>query len=117
MGQPLFFWPPPDGYPDVSEAWAANLLPRWNFALALLHDEIPGASVPLDDLLTAGGAETAVSAVQLMAGLIYGRSLNDDEIDPFINYIDDSSLQNNAAQARLRDCIALMFASPEFQWT
>jgi hypothetical protein len=117
MGQPLFFWPPPNGYPDVSAAWVANLLPRWNFALALLHNEIPGAEVPLADILAAGGAETAVSAVQLMAGLVYGRSLRDDEISLFSNYIDSDSLQKEAAQSRLRDCIALMLASPEFQWT
>ena len=117
MGQPLFHWPPPDGYPDVSEAWAANLLPRWNFALALLHNEIPGATVPLADILAAGGADTAVSAVQLFAGLIYGRSLHSDETAVFTNYLGSGSLQDGATQARLRDCIALMLASPEFQWT
>ncbi|VAW41200.1 hypothetical protein MNBD_CHLOROFLEXI01-3109, partial [hydrothermal vent metagenome] len=56
MGQPLFHWPPPNGYPDVSAAWVANLLPRWNFALALLHNEISGAEVPLADILAAGRA-------------------------------------------------------------
>ncbi len=117
MGQPLFLWPPPDGYPDDSSAWAANLLPRWNFALALLHNEIPGATVPLDNLLAVGEAETAVAAIQLFAGLVYGRSLQDDELTLFTNYIDNASLQNDEAQARLRDCVALMLASPEFQWT
>ena len=117
MGQPLFLWPPPDGYPDVSEAWAANLLPRWNFALALLHNEIPGATVPLDDLLAAGGADTAVSTIQLFAGLIYGRSLQENELAMFTDYLASQSLQEDEAQTRLRDCIALMLASPEFQWT
>lgn len=117
MGQMLFNWPPPDGYPDVSEAWAANLLPRWNFALALLHEEIPGATVPLDDILAAGGIDTAVAAIQLFAGLIYGRSLQNDELALFTDYMGSSTLQDNEADARLRDCIALMLASPEFQWT
>lgn len=117
MGQPLFHWPPPNGYPDVSAAWAANLLPRWNFALALLHNEIPGATVPLNDILAAGEAETPTAAIQLFAGLIYGRSLRDDEISLFTEYIGDHSLQNDEGQARLRDSIALMLASPEFQWT
>lgn len=117
MGQPLFHWPPPNGYPDVSKAWAANLLPRWNFALALLHNEIPGATVPLADILAAGKADTAVSAVQLFAGLVYGRSLRDDEINLFTRYIGSGTPQNGEGQARLRDCVALMLASPEFQWT
>jgi uncharacterized protein (DUF1800 family) len=117
MGQPLFQWPPPDGYPDVSQAWAANLLPRWNFALALLHDEIPGATVPLDNLLAADKAETAVTAIQLFAGLIYGRSLQAHELLLFTDYIGSRTLQDSEVQSRLRDCIALMLGSPEFQWT
>ncbi|MCB8976956.1 MAG: DUF1800 family protein [Ardenticatenaceae bacterium] len=117
MGQPLFQWPPPDGYPDVSAAWAANLLPRWNFAVALLHNEIPGTTVPLDDLLVAGADETAESAIQLFAGLVYGRSLHPDELTLFTNYIGSPSIQDDESQLRLRDCIALLLASPEFQWT
>ncbi len=117
MGQPLFHWPPPDGYPDVSAAWAANLLPRWNFALALLHNEIPGATVPLENILAAGEVTTAASAVQLFAGLVYGRALQENEIQLFTDYIGSRTLQNDEAHSRLRDCIALMLASPEFQWT
>ncbi|MCA9917577.1 MAG: DUF1800 domain-containing protein [Anaerolineales bacterium] len=117
MGQPLFQWPPPDGYPDVSTAWTANLLPRWNFALALLHNQIPGATVPLDDLLAAGNAETAESAIQLFAGLVYGRSLQPNELNQFTSYIGSQPIQNGAGQQRLRDCIAMLLASPEFQWT
>lgn len=116
IGQLPFHWPPPDGYPDVSSAWAANLLPRWNFAVALLHNQIPGARVPLDDLLAAGNAETAESALQLFAGLVYGRSLQPNERDLFTNYIGSQSIQDGEGQLRLRDCIALLLASPEFQW-
>ncbi|MAU02180.1 MAG: hypothetical protein CL608_34010 [Anaerolineaceae bacterium] len=117
MGQPLFLWPPPDGYPDVSAAWAANLLPRWNFALALLHNGIPGATVPLEELLAAGRVETTDAAIQLFAGLIYGRSLQEHELILFTDYIGSRTVQNDEAQSRLRDCIALMLAGPEFQWT
>jgi uncharacterized protein (DUF1800 family) len=117
MGQPLFQWPPPDGYPDESDAWAANLLPRWNFALALLHNEISGATVPLDDILAAGSAETSAAAIQLFAGLVYGRSLPAAELERFTEYIGSQSVHNGEGQARLRDSIALMLASPDYQWT
>lgn len=116
MGQPLFQWPPPDGYPDISSAWVANLLPRWNFAVALLHGDIPGTTVPLDDLLAAGKAATAESALQLFAGLIYGRALRPEELDLFVSTIGSQSIQSGEGQLRLRDGIALMLASPEFQW-
>ena len=117
MGQPLFQWPPPDGYPDISSAWAANLLPRWNFALGLLHNQIPGTTVPLDDILAAGQAEATVDAVQLFAGLVYGRALQENELALFTDYIGSPFLQDREVEARLRDSIALMLASPEFQWT
>lgn len=50
MGQPLFLWPMPDGYPDRTQAWTGSLLARWNFALALTGGEIGGTSIDLDKL-------------------------------------------------------------------
>ena len=42
MGQLYFNWTTPDGYPDRSEAWQGNLMPRWQFAFALIRNEIKG---------------------------------------------------------------------------
>lgn len=117
LGQMPFNWPPPNGYPDVSAAWAANLMPRWNLALALLHNEFPGATVPLDDLLAAGGATTGMEALQGVAGMIYGRSLTPTELQPFTTYLSNTSLPAREASLRLRDATALLVAGPAFQWT
>lgn len=48
MGQPLFGWPMPDGYPDRASAWTGSVLARWNFAWALCHGGIPGTSLDLE---------------------------------------------------------------------
>jgi uncharacterized protein (DUF1800 family) len=40
MGQLPFNWPTPDGYPQGEAHWRAQLLPRWNFAFALVNGEI-----------------------------------------------------------------------------
>ena len=45
MGQLPFAWPTPDGYPDTEEHWSGRMLPRWNFALALMANAIPGTRV------------------------------------------------------------------------
>jgi uncharacterized protein DUF1800 len=45
MGQLPFAWPTPDGYPDTEEHWSARMLPRWNFALALSANAIPGTRI------------------------------------------------------------------------
>lgn len=45
LGQLPFDWPTPDGYPDTQEHWSARMLPRWNFALDLASNAIPGTRV------------------------------------------------------------------------
>lgn len=42
MGQPLFGWPMPDGYPDKTAAWSGSLLARWNFSWALAKGQVKG---------------------------------------------------------------------------
>jgi uncharacterized protein (DUF1800 family) len=117
LGQTPFMWPPPNGYPDVSTAWTANLLPRWNFALALLHDEIGGMRPPLAAIVAAGSAADSLAALQLFAGLTWGRPLTADEQTLFSAYTGAGPLREPAIQTRLRDCVALMLASPAFQWS
>jgi uncharacterized protein (DUF1800 family) len=122
MGQLPFNWAAPNGYPDVSAAWMSNLLPRWNFALALLNFTFPGAEIPLDRLMDAGQVNETAEALDLFAGLIYAASLEAAPLETaeqtlFANSIGSGSLQNRDTNLRLRESIALMLASPPFQWT
>jgi uncharacterized protein (DUF1800 family) len=45
MGQPLYQWPMPDGYPFGDSNGSGSLLPRWNFALALVNNQIKGTGL------------------------------------------------------------------------
>ena len=49
MGEPLYQYQPPTGYPDTAEQWVNTgaLLERINFALALAGNRIPGTRVDL----------------------------------------------------------------------
>jgi uncharacterized protein (DUF1800 family) len=49
MGEPLYQYQPPTGYPDTAEHWVNTgaLLERINFALALAANRIPGTRVEL----------------------------------------------------------------------
>lgn len=49
MGQGLYEWPMPDGYPDRTAAWTGSLLARWNFAIALAFDQIDGTRIEHTD--------------------------------------------------------------------
>ncbi|MDF2439265.1 MAG: hypothetical protein JWN98_249, partial [Abditibacteriota bacterium] len=45
MGQTLWSWPMPDGYPDSTAAWSGSVLSRWNFAFALCSRDIPNTTI------------------------------------------------------------------------
>jgi uncharacterized protein (DUF1800 family) len=45
VGQSLFAWGPPDGYPDTADYWSGGALQRWNFAVYLATNT---ADVPVD---------------------------------------------------------------------
>ncbi|MFZ4508323.1 MAG: DUF1800 domain-containing protein [Fimbriimonas sp.] len=95
MGQPLYQWPMPDGYPDKNSAWTGNMLPRWNFAFALAEGRIGGTELPLkgtDPLELA-------SAVLCRPVAALGAELT-------------RALRGQTTSM----AIALSLASPDFQW-
>ena len=58
MGEALYEWPMPDGYPTKTSSWTSSLLPRWNFAFAFANGNIEGSNsgnnyVPKDKLALA----------------------------------------------------------------
>lgn len=116
MGQPLYLWPSPDGYPDTADAWANNLLPRWNFALALAHNAIEGVTVPWEKLVSVNGADTATDILHLFGGLLFGEPLDTDTISLLMDYVGDQRLAHHDTRTKLKEAVALLIASPRFQW-
>ena len=59
MGQPLYAYQAPTGYPDRASAWVntGSLLTRMNFGLQLASGQVPG--IELDLAALAGGREPA----------------------------------------------------------
>lgn len=51
MGQPLYQYQPPTGFPDWAEQWTSNgsVVERLNFAVALAANRIPGTTVNLNE--------------------------------------------------------------------
>jgi uncharacterized protein (DUF1800 family) len=99
MGQPLFQWPMPDGYPDRTAAWTGSLIHRWNFAVALAGGEVPGTTVDLSH---------ARAPDEWLAALL-ARRADEPAIAPLRQAL--SGLARNATET-----VALLLASPDFQW-
>lgn len=93
MGQLPFNWPTPDGYPEGETHWAAQLLPRWNFAIDLVAGKIKGTRVETEKIVK--------SADQFGAALLT-RSLTEDE---------RAVLRETGS-----DAIALLLCMPGFQY-
>lgn len=108
LGQPLYLWETPDGYPDLFEYWSGNLMPRWQFASTvstlrtgqIIIDSAPyltGTSDAAIDLINANffGSEMGLALRTVLLAYVKGGTLND---------------------ARVREAISLAIASESFQW-
>lgn len=100
MGQPLYQWPLPDGYPHGEEAWKGALLARWNFAIALCANEIRDTQVDLPALVGKLPATDALLQTVFC--------LPPDA--PTLRSLREQRHGTLAQQA------ALILASPQFQW-
>ncbi len=116
MGQPLYQWPMPDGFPEKAAAWTGSLLPRWNFALALAANALPGTQINLDEIMEAFGAKTDAQRRDALAQtLLPGGKVEEmtQAIDLHIAKARASKLPDHAV---LAETAALLLASPAFQW-
>ncbi len=114
MGQPPFGWPTPDGPPDVAAAWSGALLPRWQFALNLSRNELPGTRIHLETLVEASGAQTSAEALRQTSRLLLGTSLpleSERRFQAAVLEVGELSLIDAAAVVA-----AGLVASPAFQW-
>ncbi len=102
MGQPLFQWQFPNGYPDAAGAWsgAGTLLARWNLGIALGANGLKGSHVDFGALNPGKGADL----IETLSTHFFGSSLPAtarEALKPFAT---------NSAQLT-----ALMLASPLYQ--
>lgn len=103
MGQPLFGWPMPDGYPDKAASWSGSMLARWNFAIDLTTGKIPGTHAPIEELIrnTDGGGERATAIA-----ILNRRPRADEPLMKAFGRVSEAPLQ----------MAALALSSPEFQY-
>lgn len=103
MGQGVFQYPTPDGYPDRTSPWLGTLLWRWNFAFALAAGQVPTVSVPLDRLVSAIGGD----APETLFDYFSGRLPDGEELAA----IRQAASGFSGAPER----VGLLLASPQFQ--
>jgi uncharacterized protein (DUF1800 family) len=116
MGQPLYAWAPPTGFPEQSSHWVGSgaLIARLNFALALTGGQVADARVDLRSLLMDAHPEDP----ELLATSIARRVLGSEPAPATLRVM----LQQGAASdlaagsgAGAQRLLALALGSPEFQ--
>jgi uncharacterized protein (DUF1800 family) len=113
MGQSYFNWPTPDGYPDHSEAWQGNLMPRWQFVFELIRNEIKNTKHDLNSLLDISSTGVLQDDVDSLISLLLGAPLERLTRDELIG----SVLSAGATEEEtLQIVTASVLASPAFQW-
>lgn len=109
LGQPLFYWDPPDGYPDKADYWAGGVMQRWNFAVYLTTTS--GEMVmDIARFMTTSTPEGITAAIdtELFAGEM--PSALKSQITAYL------AAQKTLNEARAREAVALALSSSTFQW-
>ncbi|HXG25144.1 MAG TPA: DUF1800 domain-containing protein [Chthonomonadales bacterium] len=120
MGQPLYQWPMPDGYPDKTSAWTGSLLARWNFATALTTGKIAWTQVDLPGLIRLSHTAKEAEYAHTLIEIIFALPADQDSLralrDRLARCLSQSPRWSRKERPLLAETAALVLASPEFQW-
>jgi len=113
MGQLPFTWPTPDGYPDFGNVWQGNLIPRWQFAFALVSNELKNTEVDLQTLVDTAGAKTLPATLDAIGAILLGYPLDSAEVAGMIDAIKSAGANDDEILPIVTGGI---LASPAFQY-
>ena len=108
MGQSLFNWDTPDGYPDRMEFWSGLVLARWNAATSLVAQT--GATFNFD--VTPFVGTTAETGVDLIVQRLFGGEVPLSLRTRLQDFLRTAPTNTT----RVREAIGLALSSSQFQW-
>ena len=108
LGQPLYLWETPDGYPDLFEFWSGNLMPRWQFGSSV--SALRTGQIVIDSAPYLVG--TADAAIDLMNVNFYGGEMDLATRTSLLTYLKGGTFNDT----RVRETLSLAIASEAFQW-
>jgi uncharacterized protein (DUF1800 family) len=101
MGQKLYFYQAPTGYPDKAQYWinTGSLLNRMNFGLALASKRIPGISFDLAALNQHQEPESADQALKIYAAILLPQRNLESTIKRLTPLVNDPSVNTKINEA------------------
>jgi uncharacterized protein (DUF1800 family) len=127
MGQRLFRWPTPTGHPDTAAYWQSGtfLLRRWNLPLVLRDDSWKGIASFHFLTLTPADCTTAGQVLSFWSQRLLGQEVSEKSRAVLLQILtDDDDAKADSEfngddkdrDIRIASCVALLAASPEFQY-
>ena len=126
LGQVLFEFSAPTGYPDFMLAWwnTGQVFGRWTLANMIVNrffgEQLNTSSAPVSVLLEGllNLPKTATEVVDELLRRFVGRAIDPADRTNLINYLgnDDPNRNIDSTSPRLRPLIAVIAASPYAQW-
>ncbi|HEX6035961.1 MAG TPA: hypothetical protein VFY83_16100, partial [Anaerolineales bacterium] len=90
-----------------------NLMPRWQFAFALIRNEIKGTKHNPGTLMNASLSDSLTGDVDAVASLLLGAPISPVARDELIDAVRSAGA---TAEETLQIVTAGLIASPAFQW-
>jgi len=117
-----FYWPTPDGYPDVKDAWAATggILSRWNLGLRLAGAGEGGRSPVNPVAQMPADVATAGAAADWWIDRLLHRPMLPADRATLVDFLTAGGSDGDRLSAQMRnrlpELIALVVDSPYFLW-
>ena len=108
MGQSLFRWETPDGYPDKMEFWSGLALARWNTAVSMVGQT--GTAFNFD--VTPFVGTSAETGAELIIVRLFGGEVPESLRTRLQTFLRPSPTNTG----RVRDAVGLALSSSQFQW-
>jgi len=108
LGQPLYLWETPDGFPDLFEYWSGNLMPRWQFATTASN--LRTGQIIIDTTPYLAG--TSDAAIDLVIANFFGGEMDLGTRTALLTFLRAGTFNDT----RVRETISLAIASESFQW-
>lgn len=116
LGQPLYAWGPPTGFPEDSSSWvsAGALVSRLNFALALTADQVADAQLDLRTLLVDTNPDQPDAVVNTLAAHLLGGPPSPNTRHVLLAEAAPAT-EGETSVPNVAKVLALLLGSPEFQ--
>ena len=122
IGQPLYQYEAPTGYPDKAESWVNTgaLLNRLNFSLTLAGNRLPGVHTDTEALLSGAPPGDSKAALDKAVDVLLGGQVSPETRRTLENNLNDPQILQASLDDPIREInhgvvAGLVLGAPEFQ--